>query len=192
MLSTMPSVCRGSTWGSYEDADSDSVGQEWCLRVYISDKFPDDANAASPWISAWVAMGSTWMNNIILSIISGGLYNYYTYFKDEEIEEQREFLPKVTMVRKWQSPAPCSKDSTVLSFHFASFVSLVAQMVKNLPAMRETQVWSLGGDDPLEKGMATHSSILAWGISWTEEPGGLQKSDITEWLTHFESLNTTK
>ena len=40
--------------------------------------------------------------------------------------------------------------------------------------------------------MATHSSILAWGISWTEEPGGLQKSDITEWLTHFESLNTTK
>ena len=68
-------------------------------------------------------MGSTWMNNIILSIISGGLYNYYTYFKDEEIEEQREFLPKVTMVRKWQSPAPCSKDSTVLSFHFASFVS---------------------------------------------------------------------
>ena len=85
-------------------------------------------------------MGSMWTNNIILSAISGSLYNYYTYFKDEEIEEQREFLPKVTMVRKWQIPAPCSKDSTVLSLHFASFVSLVAQMVKNLPAMRETQV----------------------------------------------------
>ena len=47
-------------------------------------------------------------------------------------------------------------------------------MVKNLPAMRETQVQSMGWEDPLEKGMATHSSILAWTIPWTEEPGGLQ------------------
>ena len=50
----------------------------------------------------------------------------------------------------------------------------MAQTVKNLPAMQETQVRSLGWDDPLEKGMATHSSILAWRIPWTEEPGGLQ------------------
>ena len=49
----------------------------------------------------------------------------------------------------------------------------VAQMVKNLPAMWETWVRSLGWEDPLEKGMATHSSILARRISWTEEPGGL-------------------
>ena len=47
-------------------------------------------------------------------------------------------------------------------------------MVKNLPAMRETQVRSLGQEDPLEEGMATHSSILAWRIPWTEEPGRLQ------------------
>ena len=47
-------------------------------------------------------------------------------------------------------------------------------MVKSLPAMRDTQVQSLGGEDPLEKEMATHSSILAWRIPWTEEPGGLQ------------------
>ena len=58
-------------------------------------------------------------------------------------------------------------------------------MVKNLPAMQETQVRSLGQEDPLEKGMATHFSILAWRISWTEEPGGLQsmghkESDTTE------------
>ena len=46
-------------------------------------------------------------------------------------------------------------------------------MVKNLPVMQETQVWSLDQEDPLEKGMATHSSILAWRIPWTEEPGGL-------------------
>ena len=47
-------------------------------------------------------------------------------------------------------------------------------MVKNLPAIKETWVQSLGQEDPLEKGMATHSSILAWRIPWTEEPGGLQ------------------
>ena len=51
---------------------------------------------------------------------------------------------------------------------------LVAQMVKNLPAMQETQVQSLGRKDSLEKGMTTHSSILAWRIPWTEEPSGLQ------------------
>ena len=52
--------------------------------------------------------------------------------------------------------------------------SLVAQMVKNLPTMQETQVRSLGREDPQEEGMATRSSILAWRIPWTEEPGGLQ------------------
>ena len=52
--------------------------------------------------------------------------------------------------------------------------SPVAQTVKRLPAMRETQVRSLGREDPLEKEMATHSSTLAWEIPWTEEPGGLQ------------------
>jgi len=50
----------------------------------------------------------------------------------------------------------------------------VAQMVKNLPAMQETQVRSLGQEDPLEKEMATRSSIFAWRIPWTEEPGRLQ------------------
>ena len=50
----------------------------------------------------------------------------------------------------------------------------VAQMVKNLPAVQETWVQSLGQEDALEKGQATYSSILAWRIPWTEEPGGLQ------------------
>ena len=53
----------------------------------------------------------------------------------------------------------------------------MAQMVKNMPAMQETQVLSLGWEDPLKKGMATHSSILAWIIPWTEEPGGLQSME---------------
>ena len=55
----------------------------------------------------------------------------------------------------------------------ASLVA-VAQMVKKLPAMQETQVQPMGWEDPLEKGMATHSNILAWRIPWTEEPGVLE------------------
>ena len=67
--------------------------------------------------------------------------------------------------------------------------SLVAQRLKHLPAMWETWVRSLGWEDPLEKEMATHSSVLAWRIPWTEELGGLQsmgrkESDTTERL-HF-------
>ena len=60
--------------------------------------------------------------------------------------------------------------------------SLVAQSVTNLPALLETRVQSLGWEDPLEKAMATHSSILAWRIPWTEEPGKLRSmwSDMTE------------
>ena len=58
------------------------------------------------------------------------------------------------------------------------WASLVAQMVKNPPAMRETSVQSLGPEDPLKKGMATHPSILAWRIPWTEEPGGLQSTGL--------------
>ena len=54
------------------------------------------------------------------------------------------------------------------------WASLVAQTVKNPPAMQEIQVQSLGGKDPPEESMATHSSVLAWRIPWTEEPGGLQ------------------
>ena len=57
---------------------------------------------------------------------------------------------------------------------FYTWASLAAQTVKNLPAIPETQVQFLGQEDPLEKGMATHSNILAWRIPWTEEPDGLQ------------------
>ena len=55
----------------------------------------------------------------------------------------------------------------------------MAQTVKNLPAIQESQVRSLGQEDPLEKEMATHSSTLAWRILWTEEPGGIAESDTT-------------
>ena len=70
-------------------------------------------------------------------------------------------------------------------------LTLEAQMEKNLPAMQETQVQSLDQENPLEKEMATHSSILAWRIPWTEEPGGLQSMGLQRvrhnWAT-FTSL----
>ena len=87
--------------------------------------------------------------------------------------------------------------------HFTKIdrASLVAQMVKNLPAVLETQVWSLGREDTLEKGMVIHSSIFAWGIPCTEEPvspwgckgspRGRKESDTTEWLTLSFSLRRT-
>ena len=66
---------------------------------------------------------------------------------------------------------------------------LVAQWVKNLPAVQESWVWSLGWENPLEKQMATHSSILAWKISWTEEPGGVQSMG-SQRLEHDWAANT--
>ena len=62
------------------------------------------------------------------------------------------------------------------------WASLAAQTVKNLPAMQETQAWSLGKEDLLEKEMAIHSSILAWRIPWTEEPGGHRVGH--DWVTN--------
>ena len=98
----------------------------------------------------------------------------------------------------WPLLSPPDTSTTECSFLFgpaASFLlellviallpSLVAQTVTNPPAMQQTQVRPLGWEDPLEKEMATHSSILAWRIPWTEEPGelqfmGLKESDMTD------------
>ena len=71
---------------------------------------------------------------------------------------------------QYSSPSPAPTKKRGLKKYWAS---LVAQLVKNPPAMQETWVRPLGWEDPLEKGKATHSSILAWKIPWTEEPGGL-------------------
>ena len=87
----------------------------------------------------------------------------------------------------------------IIEYAPAFGTSLVAQMVKNLPAMQEfqeTQVQSLGGEDPLEKGMATHSSILDWRIPWTKEPGrpqslGAQESDTAWQLNHHHHTRLT-
>ena len=70
----------------------------------------------------------------------------------------------------WKEPA----EKLRIQSNLLNGASLVAQKVKNLPTMQESQVQSLGWENPLEKGMATHSSILAWRSPWIEEPGGLQ------------------
>ena len=75
---------------------------------------------------------------------------------------------------------------------YSIWASLVAQMVKNLSAMQEPWVWSLGWKDPLEKEMATHSNILAWRIPWTEESGGLWSMGSQrirhDWATFIHSV----
>ena len=63
---------------------------------------------------------------------------------------------------------------------FVGDFSVMVQMVKNLPAVQETWVQSLGQEDPLEKGMATHSSVLAWRITWTNSPWGHKELNTTE------------
>ena len=86
---------------------------------------------------------------------------------NEKLEHHNEEEPLLTTTRE----TPCKATKTQHS------ASLVAQQVKNLLAMQETQemlVQSLGWKDPLEEEMATHSSIVPWRIPWTEEPGGLQ------------------
>ena len=64
-------------------------------------------------------------------------------------------------------------------------------MVKNLPVMQKTWVQSLGQEDPMEKGIATHSSILAWRIPWTEEPGRLQFTKLQSWTPATNTSTTT-
>ena len=73
--------------------------------------------------------------------------------------------------------------SQVLSKYtdYNQWASLVAQTVNSLPAMQETWVQFLGWEDPMEREMATHSSTLAWKISWTEKPGGLQSMGLQSW-----------
>ena len=77
----------------------------------------------------------------------------------------------LTKQRLWQN---------IVYYNKSRRASLVAQLVKNLPAVQETRVWFQGLEDPLEKEMATHSSILAWRIPWIEEPGGLQSMGLQE------------
>ena len=94
----------------------------------------------------------------------------------------RAFIIAVSFAR-WQhlTSTTVQAATDLLAFSISVpflWASLMAQMINNLPAMWETWVQSLGQEDPLEKEMATHCSILAWEIPWTEEPGGLQPMEL--------------
>ena len=86
---------------------------------------------------------------------------------------------------------PCTWSSRVRTSSNNIWAFLVAWMVKNLPAILEVQVWCLGREEPLEKGIATHSTPLAWRIPWTEEPGGLQPMGLQR-VRHDWATNTHK
>ena len=110
--------------------------------------------------------------------------------------EQRELAQHLALGEGWRACMPsditgCSSFENLKKTYFIGSgeiqrASLVAQTIKNWSAMQETGVWSLSQEDPLEKGMATHCSIPAWRIPWTEEPGGLQSMGsqrVWTWLT---------
>ena len=110
-----------------------------------------------------------WFQDPLLQILKT-MDNHVPYIK------WRKTAPHIQCWLNWQKWNPWIRmaDSTCPFVWILSLASLVAQRLKRLPAFQETWVQSLGREDPLEKEMATHSSILAWRIPWTEEPGGLQ------------------
>ena len=124
-----------------------------------------------PWTSSWLSLDPLWLSEwpdiperSQLLKVSQGLSVFP--------RQGRQFAPSF---RLFGSLA--LKVSKRIQFHLGGFPGGSdgkKRKKKNLPTMQETWVWSLGRVDPLETGMATHSSILAWRIPWTEEPGGLQ------------------
>ena len=97
------------------------------------------------------------------------------------------YLLNLTILPLWESTFHSSV-SCFGCIHWFSRASQVAQIIRKLPAMQETRICSLGWRDPLKKGMAPHSSLLAWRIPWTEEPGGLvhrvaQSRTRRKWLS---------
>ena len=110
------------------------------------------------------------------------------YFKDSWWCYLRKFLQHTfNLIDK-----VCKIGHLFTKFPMYEWTSLVIQMIKNLPAMQETQFQFLDWDDPLEKEMATHSSSLTWKIPWTEEPGGLQSMGSQrvgpDWVTNIHAL----
>ena len=99
-----------------------------------------------------------------------------TSLKNVQIQRQfpRVLIEKFILLRWLWQIFLASMSWTEINLFLIVWDSLVIQMVKNLPAMQETRVLSLGWEDPSEKGMVSYSSSLAWRIPWTEEPGGIQ------------------
>ena len=137
---------------------------------------------------------STWHIQIYLTLttIPWEKKHYCTYFMCEKTGPATESLNKLSDVQQSSGRARLETENVFPAFRqlaiiYALQASLGAQMVKRLPAMRNTQVRSLGREDPLEKEMAIHSSTLGWRILWTEERGRLQSMGLQrvghDWAT---------
>ena len=115
------------------------------------------------------------------------LVDGFTVFSPIGWYRDQENIFKYTLYKKWLSPCILESD-----YPHSWWASLVAQMVKNLPAMQETRVWSLGQENPLKKGMATHSCILPRRIPWTEKPVRLQSMGLQrvryDWATNTQNV----
>ena len=126
-----------------------------------------------PSVNSVVWLSHNWFNHSSINEHSGCLTSIINYNENKlrHSEVQSPFTR--------QSSSIDMKQLTITENLL--WASLLARMVKNLPAVRETWVWSLGQEEPLEKEMITHSSILSWKIPWTEQPGGLQFMRSQSW-----------
>ena len=112
-------------------------------------------------------------------------WNYFSCCLSRTIEEVTVCFMSVMRFSQ------CRHSSLALLRHWAEILGFsMSQMVKNPPEVQQTQVWSLGWEGPLEKKMATHSSILAWKIPWREEPGGLESMGSKR-IRHNRAANTS-
>ena len=135
----------------------------------------------------WTAVWTFWSSNPTLGHISRENHNskrsMYVDVHCSTAGNSQDVQATEMSINKWIKKSWCMCVYIHTTVPYMYMASLVAQMVKNLPAMWETWIWPLGRKDPLEKRMATHSSILAWRFPWTI-PWGCKESDTTEWLSH--------
>ena len=148
--------------GRLQFMGSQRVGHDWATSLSLS---------FLSWLNSLPVLTLHPLNSVVLK------YKHDTHL---HVRWHSELKPWKVMIQHATEPIICP---------LFCIPSLVAQTVKNLLAVPETWVQSLGREDPLEKDMATHSSILVWRIPWTEEPGGL-RSMVLQRVAHNQATNT--